>query len=497
MKAGELCVLCASIPRTYNRRRDGRFFVRFSMTSSPSSGPASWLQPARVQLLVKAACTLPTLVFLAVYVPLAGHGFLSDDFRWVLNSQIESVADVIRLFRITDGFYRPLVSLTFGLDRLVFGLNPRPYGWTNVGLVLGAALLIRQLAIALGLSKGAGTLAASLWFLNFHGINQSILWVSGRTSLVVACAGTACAILVVRRQLLWAVAFLALAFLAKEEALTLPFVLTAWLYVLGQDDTASRARMMAVWLLGSALVMALYLVLRSQTGAMTPATAPGYYQFTFEPAVVWRNALEYADRAATTSAIAVLLGMLLLWPKGFRLDASQRRIVLCAALWLAGGYGITVFLPVRSSLYSIVPSIGACLAAAVVLGAAWQSADVPHRFRALCAAILLPVCLMPVYLARTASVPLADFSTQVLRDLRDETHDIPDAATIVVVDDRSTKINVASAFGTLLNEAVLLTTGRRLNMWIEPPAPGTEGVTPPCESCVARRLRVVNGRLIH
>ena len=103
---------------------------------------------------------------------------------------------------------------------------------------------------------------------------------------------------------------------------------------------------------------------------------------------------------------------------------------------------------------------------------------------------------MPVYLTRTASVPLADFSTQVLRDIRDETLDIPDQATIVVNDDRSTKINLASAFGTLLNEAVLLTTGRRLNIWIEPPPPGTEGVKPPCESCVARRFRVVNGRLI-
>src|SRR6185295_6242175 len=123
------------------------------------------------------------------------------------------------------------------------------------------------------------------------------------------------------------------------------------------DDTASRVRMMAMWLLGSALVMAVYLALRSQTGAMTPATAPGYYRFTFEPAAVSRNALEYADRAVTTSAIAVLAGLLLLWPKGFRLDPVQRRIVLCAALWLAGGYGMTLFLPVRSSLYAIVPSI--------------------------------------------------------------------------------------------------------------------------------------------
>jgi hypothetical protein len=471
------------------------------MTSSLGSRPAPWLQPARVRLLERLACTVPAAVFLAVYVPLAGHGFLSDDFRWVLNSRIDSVADLFRLFRITDGFYRPLVSLTFGLDRLAFGINPRPYGWTNVGLVLIGALLIRRLAMTLGLTRGAGTLAASLWFLNFHGINQSILWVSGRTSLLVACAGTACAIFIVQRRLLWAVVFLALACFAKEEALTLPFVLAAWLYILGrgvleQDQPSPAIRTVATWLFGSAVVMASYLAIRSQTGAMTPATAPGYYQFTFAPAVVLRNALEYADRAGTTSAIAVLLGLLLLWPKRFRLDPLPRRIVLCAAIWLAGGFGITVFLPVRSSLYAIVPSIGACIAAAVVLSASWQSADPPHRFRALCAAILLPVCLMPVYLARTASVPLADFSTQVLRDIRDGTRDVPDEATVVVSDDRSTKINLASAFGTLLNEAVLLTTGRRLTMWIEPPPPGTEGVTPPCEACVARRFRLVNGRLI-
>ena len=64
--------------------------------------------------------------------------------------------------KITDGFYRPVVALSFGINRLLFGLDPRPYGWTNVGLVLMTALLVRQLAIAFGLAKGAATVAASL-----------------------------------------------------------------------------------------------------------------------------------------------------------------------------------------------------------------------------------------------------------------------------------------------------------------------------------------------
>ena len=461
---------------------------------SPRSGqPASGLR-----VLEQIACVVPTLVFLAVYLPIAGHGFLSDDFRWVLDSHLETLADVPRLFHLSDGFYRPIVSLTFGLNRLLFGIDPRPYGWTNVGLALVTALLVRQLAIALGLERGGATLAASLWLLNFHGINISILWVCGRTALMVAGAATACAICIVKRRVAWALLFLALALFSKEEAFTLPFVLASWLYLLGTRNTTARIRTAATWLLASAVIMAGYLVARSSTGAMTPATAPSYYQFTFAPAAVGRNALEYADRAMTVSAIAALLGFVLLWPKGTQLEPARRRIIVCAAIWLVGGYGITVFLPVRSSLYSVVPSIGACLAAAVLVETFWQSADVLHRRRALIAGMLLPIGLMPVYRARTASVPLADFSAQALRDIRYETAALPEDSTVVVVDDPTARVSVANAFGSLLNDAVLLDTGRRLNMWIEPPSPALQamGVSPPCESCVRLRLRVVRGRVI-
>jgi hypothetical protein len=448
--------------------------------------------------LEKVASIVPTIVFLGIYVPAAGHGFLSDDFRWLLNSRIESLADAVRLFRTTDGFYRPVVSLTFGVDRLLFGIEPRPYGWTNVGFALFAALLVRQLAIRLGLHRGAATLAASLWLLNFHGINLSILWVSGRTALVVTCAATACAIFIVRRRLVWALGCLALALLSKEEALTLPIVLASWMYLLDDDDVGARVKGVSRWLLASAVIVGAYLSLRWSTGAMTPATAPSYYQFTFAPAAVFRNALTYADRAVTLSMAAVLLGAILLVPKGVRLGRAARRTILCAGVWLVGGYGITLFLPVRSSLYCLVPSIGACLAAGVLLDAFWQGADRAHRFRALIAAIVLPICLIPVYRARTTSMPLADFSSHALGDIRDETRGLPDEAVVVVTDDRTVPLNAASAFGAMLNDAVLVETGRHLKMWIEPPIPGAElaGLKPPCGSCVRLQLRVVNGRVV-
>jgi hypothetical protein len=93
-------------------------------------------------------------------------------------------------------------------------------------------------------------------------------------------------------------------------------------------------------------------------------------------------------------------------------------------------------------------------------------------------------------------VALADFSTQALRDIREETRDAPEGAVLVIVDDRRTRISISTAFGAMINDAVLLTTGRHLGMWIEPPIPGREGVEPPCGSCVYKRLGVVEGRVV-
>jgi hypothetical protein len=74
---------------------------------------------------------------------------------------------------------------------------------------------------------------------------------------------------------------------------------------------------------------------------------------------------------------------------------------------------------------------------------------------------------------------------------------LPDGAHVVLVGDRSTRVNLGSAFGFLLNDAVMLHTGRRLDIWVD--APGAEewqvGPPPPCPSCVAMTLSVRNGVL--
>ena len=81
--------------------------------------------------------------------------------------------------------FRPVVSISFALNRSVSGLDPLGYGLVNVALLFGCCLAIVLLAQALSFSRPAALLCAALWAFNFHGINAAVLWISGRTALLV------------------------------------------------------------------------------------------------------------------------------------------------------------------------------------------------------------------------------------------------------------------------------------------------------------------------
>src|SRR5262245_32962524 len=124
--------------------------------------------------------------FSIVYVPSVGHGFLKDDFGWTLRSPLTSWHDAAALWRGAPSlFFRPLVSLSFGVNRWGCGLQPRCYGLSNLVLLLACAAAIFVLVRGLGLSKGNALLASALWIFNWHGINMSALWISVRTAMLL------------------------------------------------------------------------------------------------------------------------------------------------------------------------------------------------------------------------------------------------------------------------------------------------------------------------
>jgi hypothetical protein len=136
---------------TLNNARMGK---RVHSDAMPEEGPTLPLR--------RAALFAPFVLFLAVYLPTAGHGFVRDDYQWVLSSRVHDWRGLMDLFHFDNGFYRPLVSLTFMLDGWMFGADPFGYGMTNIVLALLCCASIAWLARSLGLSRGAAMLAGSL-----------------------------------------------------------------------------------------------------------------------------------------------------------------------------------------------------------------------------------------------------------------------------------------------------------------------------------------------
>jgi hypothetical protein len=436
-------------------------------------------------------------VFLGIYLPRAGHGFIADDFEWALHNRSRSAADVAAILTRDNGFYRPVVGLTFAANEFFSGANPRSYGVTNVALAGLCALSVFWLGRELRLPGSAGVLASAVWLLNLHGINMAVLWVSGRTALLLTLAATATVASLLRGWTVPACAFLAVALLSKEEAVLLPAMGALWLYVLRRDRQGQLIR----WGVASAFVTALYLVLRSTTGAMSPFNAPWYYRFTFAPLTVVRNALEYADRAFTFSVLIMLLafGLLRAFPRR-PLSRHLKAVLAACAVWAIGGFAITLFLPVRSSLYVCLPSVAAALASAACITQAWEAADERRRRHALIAAMVVPLALLPVHVVRSARwTSIAELSTRTLSDLTTLTAGLPEGSEIMLHDEPTTHANhanLASAYGSLLNDGFFFATGRRFSFRIEPFHQGPAIDAPPtCGSCAAE-ARLIDGRLI-
>jgi hypothetical protein len=404
------------------------------------------------------------------YLPDLGHGFLKDDFSWIAGARLEHGQTHFEIFRRHNGFYRPLVSLSFAVNEAIFDLRPFGYGLTNLALVLIDMLGVVALGMALRMPPALAALAAGLWALNPHGIGGSILWISGRTSLLLVAFAIAAAAAFVR-QWRWLAAVLSLlAMLCKEEATLLPVILAIWAGW-GDDEAVGWSLGRCVrrsWPLATAWLG--YFALRLQTSAYLPWSAPSFYRPTLSLVALGRNVLEYFDRAATFDLAVLLLFAVCVrrWP---RPDAKEQGFIARGAVWLAGGYGLTVFLPVRSSLYALFPAVGAALIAATLLGSLWRLASPKQQRWSLAAALILLVALTPVYRSRNVRlVRLAELSAQTLEVVREQKAGLSAGKILVLHDDPTQRANLKDAFGTLVQDAVRLETGLPSSrVWVEPP----------------------------
>jgi hypothetical protein len=394
------------------------------------------------------------IAFAAIYGPDLGHGFVRDDFGWIESSRIESPSDVVRLFTHQPGFYRPLVSLTFSVDHALWGLDPRGYAATNVVLFALGAGLIYRVARTLQLPPAAALLAAALWAFDIHGPRMALLWISGRTALMLGIFALAATDAALREHYKTAGVLCLLALLSKEEAAMLPAILTVFVWWSRRDRSTLVDTIKSLWPMWAAL--AIYAVLRINSGAFGPGNLPAYYPVTADMRAFIRNVGEYAVRAGLISSIAALVIALIARPSQ-PLQSPERRVIVFGALWIAGFFGLTIFAANRSDLYALTPSIGFALAASALASCALRSNS--GRFRVACAGLVVAVfALIPVHWQRDERwVVPANVSASAIQTLVAETPST--ARRIVLLDDVPMRYGLESAFGTLLPEAVRLFKG--------------------------------------
>jgi hypothetical protein len=161
---------------------------------------------------------------------------------------------------------------------------------------------------------------------------------------------------------------------------------------------------------------------------------------------------------------------------------------------------MSVFLPVRSSLYVVFPSIGTAIVCGVLVESIHRRATVLGRRSlvlapALAAALLIAI---PIYQQRNDRwVEPARLSRRALIVIASGTAMLPNRGAIVLRDAGETSSSFAGAFGTLATDAVRLHTGRDLQVWIDPPPPEfrVTGVMPPDRRSVLAYFAVEKGRV--
>lgn len=430
------------------------------------------------------AAIVLTVAWLMAYSATVFGGFVRDDFGWVYHSRLDGWGSIAAILTGSHLFYRPLVQLSFGITEAVFGVNPLPYALTNLLLGLGCAVAVFALARALGLATWVALLAASVWAFNFHGINMAIIWLSGRTSLLGTLFSTLAALALVRNRPIGAGVLAFAAFLSKEEVLALPLILSIWLMI----DGISLKRSLGLW-----IALALYFPLRNQSGAIGITDAPPYYQFVFDPAHVLTNIIEYADRSSTLAVLVAIVAAI-----GFarlpKLEDDDRRLIVKSLVWLVGGFAATIWLPVRSSLYAVFPSVGAVIAAAVVVAAIVRAGSQARAPRLAVAACVLPFLLLPIYWQRNVRwTELRHLSSETIRAIQSDRPSGP--ALVVLHDDLSTRANFRHVFAGLLVEASALYFGNEVSMWIEPPPPEVDPATRPAINGRTFTFRLIDGRV--
>lgn len=186
-----------------------------------------------------AALTLAAVSF-CVYANALTGDFVWDDttlfiekasiWRWENLWLLLTTQDNLFVYNDT-GFYRPLVNLTFLVDRWVWGNSPFGYHLTNI--LLHALATVTVFGIGVRITRSFWeSMAAGLLFAVHPVHTEAVAWINGRNNVLAISLYLAAVYAYLRfaqnRRPVWlgyAALFLALSLFSKEYALTYPLLL--------------------------------------------------------------------------------------------------------------------------------------------------------------------------------------------------------------------------------------------------------------------------------
>jgi len=392
-----------------------------------------WLKKNRKE---KQHLLLAIIIILQIiiYAPHVGTGFVTDDFVWLGNTVVDGKVDILKPFTDTTGFFRPLVNLTFGVQYYLHGLNPLPYGWFNLLLHLANILLVYSIISSLDFLRPFAVWATALFAINAKGPTMAVGWISGRTTLLFTLFILLSLYLYIKirqqsenngrtfKKVLQYIGigfFYFFALLSKETAAALPIFVFLTASISGKETLKQRwggffrNSRIAFWNTSVFLVpLVIYLLLRTNSNAMTPFNAPSFYRYSFSPLSFFENLFEYIFRAGLLELAVIIYFSILyiIFPgKPKPMTKMDQRIILAGSGWFLCFLLPTILIPARSDLYVYIPQIGLHLILLTVIFYICEKIGFSSFKKRKQVAVILPVILLTLVYSGYTVVFISNF----------------------------------------------------------------------------------------
>ena len=325
------------------------------------------MMPATVRR-IKSVALLPLAAAILPYLATLGGGFVYDDHLLVepRSGAEAGGAGVLAPWWgsvAAAGYWRPLATLSFALDRGLLG--PGPAGHHAINLVLHALLALVAWDLARRLiGRAAPALAAACLFAAHPVHVEPVAWISARPDLLagllalaawgVALRGFARPGAAGRALVLAAAALFALALLAKESAIALPLLIAAagLFRPLGRHHV--RTGTVLVLLVVTAWLLARSTVVTGWTGALPLNPLEN-------PAV----GLAAPDRLATVARAGAMAARLLVLPVPLRADYSVPVLQATPLASAAGTFSVALLAALAAGVAAMARRARRSLPAAI------------------------------------------------------------------------------------------------------------------------------------